>query len=138
MNAIENLDQFLAGLQRSGIDIDHVSTAEGRAYKSEETARIVGEKYGCEVIRMASGWLVANKPVPRAGDTLVVAKNDGRAEVFRLNASGQWTDIRNGTDVSDIHTAWEIASTNFGPNGSKVWFREESEGDSEIRPHAPR
>lgn len=76
--------------------------------------------------------------VPSAGDTLVVAKSDGRAEVFRLDDSGQWTAMRNGTDVSDAHTAWTIARANFGPGGSKVWFRLESESDSKIQLYQPR
>jgi hypothetical protein len=74
---------------------------------------------------------------PSAGDTLVVAKRDGRALVFRLDGSGEWTPLRGGVDVSDPHTAWEIARTNFGIGGKTVWFRLDSESNSAIQPYQP-
>ena len=57
--------------------------------------------------------------VPGPGDTLVVEKPNGRAEMLRLDGSGQWTVVRGGDeDLSNPHAAWEIARANFGPGGN--------------------
>jgi hypothetical protein len=73
---------------------------------------------------------------PIAGDMLVVEKASGRADVFRRDDSGHWVPARTGQmDVSDPHRAWEIARSNFGPGGSTVWYRLESEPDAAVQPY---
>ena len=66
---------------------------------------------------------------PQIGDTLVIAKADGRADVRKLAREG-WEVIRKG--VNDPRAGWEIARNRLAPEG-RVWFREESEPDSAMR-----
>ena len=82
------------------------------------------------------------EPIQSVGDTLVVEKPNGRADVFRLEkldrSDGEWQAVRDGdVDVSDVRTAWEIARTNFGATGYRVWYRLASESDALIRPYQP-
>jgi hypothetical protein len=66
---------------------------------------------------------------PQVGDTLVIAKADGRADVRKLARDG-WEVIRKS--VSDPRSGCEIARNRLAPEG-RIWFREESEPDSAMR-----
>jgi len=66
----------------------------------------------------------------QVGDTLVIGKPDGRADVRRLTMDGLWAFVRNG--VPDLKTGWEIARSTL-PNEGHVWYRDEFEGDFAIR-----
>jgi len=65
----------------------------------------------------------------QVGDTLVIARADGRADVRKLAREG-WEVIRKS--VNDSKSGWEIARNRLAPEG-RVWFREESEPDSAMR-----
>jgi hypothetical protein len=73
--------------------------------------------------------------VPQTGDTLVIAKAGGRADVRKLKSGGAWDFVRDG--ANDVHSGWEIARSNLElePKGRKVWYRAEAESDSAIRPY---
>jgi hypothetical protein len=62
----------------------------------------------------------------QVGDTLVIARADGRADVRKLARKGREV-IRKS--VSDSKSGWEIARNRLIPE-DRVWFREESEPDS--------
>lgn len=69
------------------------------------------------------------------GDTVVIAKAGGRYEV-RMNTEGGWESFR--SDLHDVHEAYKVARGKLeARNGQEVWFRNESEPDSAIRPYRP-
>ena len=104
---------------------------------AEQTARNIAKDTGGRIFLVDQGGALSEISVPRPGDTLVVDKPNGRADVLRLDGSGQWTVVRGGDeDLSNLHTAWEIARTNLGL-GCNVWYRLESESDSAIRLYNP-
>jgi hypothetical protein len=69
-----------------------------------------------------------------SGDCLVVARNDGGFDVFKLWAEGarQRVDV----DIADSQTALRIARARLEPDGGAVYFKEEAEPDAAIRPYA--
>jgi len=73
-------------------------------------------------------------PTERAqvGDTLVIAKPDGRADIRKLTMDGLWEYVRDG--VPDLKTGWEIARSTLAAEGH-VWYRYEFEADYTIRPY---
>jgi hypothetical protein len=73
--------------------------------------------------------LEMTSPKAQVGDTLVIARADGRADVRKLAREG-WEVIRKS--VNDQKSGWEIARNRLAPEG-RVWFREESEPDSAMR-----
>ena len=70
-----------------------------------------------------------------SGDCLVIARHDGLFDVFKLWAEGsrQRVDL----EIVDRHAALRIARTRLEPDGSAVYFKEEAEPDSAIRPCSP-
>ena len=68
-----------------------------------------------------------------SGDCLVIARHDGRFEVFKLWAEGARQRI--DLEIEDRQTAWQMASARLEPDGSAVYYKEEREPDSEIRPY---
>jgi hypothetical protein len=69
-----------------------------------------------------------------SGDCLVIARNDGGFEVFKL-----WADCarqRVANDIADSQTALRIARAKLEPDGGAVYFKEEAEPDTAIRPYA--
>lgn len=70
---------------------------------------------------------------PAAGDTLVISRADGTANVRKRCDDGTWEYVRDG--ISDVKTAREIARAQLElePHGRLVWYKEHSEPDSAIR-----
>jgi hypothetical protein len=69
------------------------------------------------------------------GDTLVIGKPNGRADVRKLTKDGLWAHVRDG--LPDLKMGWEIACSSLPADGH-VWYRDEFEGDFAIRPYHPR
>ncbi len=69
-----------------------------------------------------------------SGDCLVIARNDGGFDVFKLWAEGarQRVDV----DITDSQTALQVARARLDPDGGAIYFKEEAEPDAAIRPYA--
>jgi hypothetical protein len=78
-----------------------------------------------------SGRMVDLSRAMTNGDCLVIARHDGRFEVFKLWAEGARQRI--DMEIEDTQTAWQVAHTRLEPDGSAVYYKEETEPDSEIR-----
>jgi hypothetical protein len=68
-----------------------------------------------------------------SGDCLVVERNDGLFEVYKVWANGALQPISDS--VTDRRTAWQVARTKLSPDGEAIYFKEAGEPDSAIRPH---
>jgi hypothetical protein len=73
--------------------------------------------------------------VPQSGDTLVIDKTSGKADVKKLAADGSWTMIRD--DAPNVSGGVAIARVYLAPDGHTVWYRREAEPDSVIRRFKP-
>jgi hypothetical protein len=68
-----------------------------------------------------------------SGDCLIVARSDGRYEVFKVWAKGARQPVHG--DTADRLTAWQVAQTLLDPEGGAVYYKHEAEPDSAIRPY---
>ncbi len=67
-----------------------------------------------------------------SGDCLVIARADGRFDVFKLWAEG--ARQRLDQDITDGQSAWRMAQARLSPDGVAVYYKDEREPDSAIRP----
>ena len=70
-----------------------------------------------------------------SGDCLVIARSDGRFDVFKLWAEGARQPI--DVDLTDEQSAWQVARARLVPDGGAVYYKDEREPDSSIRPFRP-
>ena len=75
---------------------------------------------------------------PGIGDILVIEKANGHCDVKEMLPTGEWGYFREG-DVGDLKSAMEIARVRLEHvNGRNVWYRFESEPDTEMVPFKRR
>jgi hypothetical protein len=67
-----------------------------------------------------------------SGDCLVIARNDGGFDVFKLWA--HCARQRVNVDTTERQMALQVARQQLAPDGNAVYFKEEAEPDSAIRP----
>jgi hypothetical protein len=67
-----------------------------------------------------------------SGDCLVIARNDGGYDVFKLWAEGARQRVN--VDTTERQKALQVARKQLEPDGNAVYFKEEAEPDSAIRP----
>jgi hypothetical protein len=67
-----------------------------------------------------------------SGDCLVIARNDGGFDVYKLWAHGARQRVN--VDTTERRTALQVALKQLTPDGTAVYFKEEAEPDSAIRP----
>lgn len=68
-----------------------------------------------------------------SGDCLVVERQDGLFEVYKVWANGARQPVTDG--ISDRQAALQVARTKLVPDGDAVFFKEAGQPDSAIRPH---
>ena len=68
-----------------------------------------------------------------SGDCLVISRSDGRFDVFKVWAEGARQPVHG--DTGDRLTAWQVAHTLLDPEGGIVYYKDEAEPDSAIRPY---
>jgi len=69
------------------------------------------------------------------GDCLVTKRSDGRFDVFKVTPSGAPLPVRR--DIPDGIMAWLVAQARLAPTGGDVYYKDQSEPDSAIRPYRP-
>lgn len=69
------------------------------------------------------------------GDTLVVSKGDGRADLYQLDGTGVWMLVR--SDLANAGSAYEIGRVKLDRASGRVWFRLDTEENDKIRHYQP-